>query len=196
MTPLVLASASAIRARILGDAGVPFTVEPADVDEAPVKARLKEQGAAAVAEALAGLKARTVSARRPGDLVLGADQVLVLDGEVVSKAGTREAARAQLLRLRGRCHQLVGASVLARRGEPVWRHVAASTLWIRDFSEDFLDSYLAREGEAILGSVGCYRYEGRGAQLFERVEGDYFAILGLALVPLLAALREQGALPR
>jgi septum formation protein len=196
MSALVLASASAIRARILRAAGVPFTAHPAHVDEEGIKREMPGAPANAVAEALAERKALSVSRAEPGALVLGADQVLALDGEIISKAPSLEAAAAQLRRLRAKPHQLVGASVLARDGAPVWRHTEIATLWVRDFSEEFLARYLKSEGEAVLSSVGCYRYEGLGAQLFERVEGDYFAILGLALVPLLAALRDQGVLSR
>jgi len=196
MTPLVLASGSAIRAQLLRDAGVPFTVHPARVDEDTVKASMRGRDGAAIATALAEHKAIAVSNLRAGALVLGADQVLMLGEALMSKADTIGAAASQLRRLRGRHHQLVGALVLAKDGEPVWRHVEICTLWMRDFSDEFLDNYLAAEGEAILKSVGCYRYEGLGAQLFERVEGDYFSILGLSLLPLLAALRDQGAIGR
>lgn len=183
---LVLASASASRAGLLEAAGVPFTVRSAQVDEGAVKA--SEANGRSVAEKLALMKALAV----PGDLVLGADQVLVLDGVVMSKATTRDAAREQLCRLRGKRHTLISALALTRDGLAVWRHTGEARLWMRDFSDAFLERYL--EDEDILGSVGCYRLEGMGAQLFERIEGDYFSILGLPLVPLLAALREQGVI--
>jgi septum formation protein len=185
---LILASASKSRARLLENAGVPFSVRPANIDEDAVKASGLD--ASAVAEKLAELKATAVA----GELVLGADQVLVCDGGIVSKAVTLGEAAAQLRTLRGRRHVLISAAVLARGGTPVWRHVGESALWMRDFSDAFLESYLAAEGFGILGGVGCYRYEGSGAQLFSRVEGDYFSILGLPLVPLLAALREHGVI--
>ena len=196
MTSLVLASGSAIRARLLRDAGVEFTVQPAEVHEDAIKTSMCGAGGQAIAGALAECKALTVSGLRPGDFVLGADQVLTLGDELVSKADTVRAAAAQLRRLRGKRHQLTGALVLAKDGAPVWHHVEVSTLWMRDFSDEFLDAYLETEDEAVLGSVGCYRYEGPGAQLFERVEGDYFSILGLSLLPLLAALRDQGVIAR
>ena len=196
MTSLVLASISAIRARILNDAGIQFTIQPAHVDEDTVKASMRGAVGEAIAAALAERKALAVSTSRPGDLVLGADQVLVLGDELISKAETLEAAAVQLRKLRGRRHQLTGALVLAKGGAPIWHHVEVSTLWVRDFSDAFLDAYLKTEGEAVLGSVGCYRYEGPGVQLFERVEGDYFSILGLSLMPLLAALRDQDVLAR
>ncbi|HEY2070510.1 MAG TPA: Maf family protein [Rhizomicrobium sp.] len=190
MTALILASASTIRARLLADAGVPFEAMPARVDEDAVKDSLHDP--AAVAETLAEMKALRVSASHPGSLVLGADQVLAFEDTVVSKSDTLAEARALLLRLRGKEHRLIGGAVLARDGAPVWRHVGIAKLWLRDFSEAFLDDYLARDGEAALSSVGCYRLEGLGVQLFSRIEGDYFSILGLPLLPLLAALREQG----
>jgi septum formation protein len=148
----------------------------------------------AIAGALAELKARRVSASDGEGLVLGADQVLVCEDTLFSKPETHAAARSQLQRLRGRPHQLLTAAVLARAGTPLWRHVDVSTLWMRSFSDAFLEAYLAQEGDAVLGSVGCYRLEGMGVQLFERIDGDYFSILGLPLVPLLAALRQHGVM--
>jgi septum formation protein len=196
MTSLVLASGSAIRARLLRDVGIPFAVQPAHVDEESVKASMRGADGAAIAVALAERKAVAISSLRRSELVLGADQILMLGDELMSKADTLGAAATQLRRLRGRRHQLIGALVLAKDGAAVWRYTETSTLWVRDFGEEFLDAYLAAEGEAVLGSVGCYRYEGLGAQLFERVEGDYFSILGLSLLPLLAALRDRGVITR
>jgi septum formation protein len=184
------------RAQILRDTGVPFTVEPANIDEDSVKVEMRGATGQAVAEALAERKALRVSTIHPQALVLGADQVLMLGDALMSKAETVETASAQLRKLRGRQHQLVGALVLAKNGTSVWRHAETSTLWMRDFSDAFLNDYLKIEGDAVLGSVGCYRFESLGAQLFERVEGDYFSILGLSLLPLLAALRDQGVLQR
>lgn len=189
---MILASASLSRASLLRGAGVAFDAVPAHVDEDAVKASIGDPRA--VAEKLAEMKALEVSASRPGRLVLGADQVLDLDGITMSKAQTRDVAAAQLRAMRGKAHRLISALVLAR-GEVVWRHVDVATLWVRDFSDAFLEDYLDRETE-ILGSVGCYRLEGMGAQLFERVEGDYFSILGLPLVPLLGALRDFGEIAR
>ncbi len=197
MIPLILASGSAVRARLLASAGVAFDVVPARVDEDAVKEALLAQDVPfrGIADALAELKAVQVSSSRPDTLVLGADQVLVFDNELVSKSLSISEARFLLHKLRGRKHQLIGAAVLARDGVPIWRHVDASTLTMRAFSDEFLDDYLAREGEAMLDSVGCYHLEGRGAQLFENITGDYFSILGLPLLPVLAALRDQGVVP-
>jgi septum formation protein len=188
VTRLILASASASRAKLLENAGVAFTVRPANIDEDGVKASGLD--GCAVAEKLAELKAAAV----PGALVLGADQVLVCDGAIMSKAATLAEAAEQLRALRNRRHTLVSAAVLAAEGTPIWRHVDESALWMRDFSDAFLESYLRAGGPELLGGVGCYRYENAGAQLFARVEGDYFSILGLPLVPLLAALREHGVI--
>ena len=198
MTALVLASASSSRARLLQHAGVPFEVHPARVDEDSVKESMLADGAQgrAIADALAELKACQVSNARPDALVLGADQVLVCDGELFSKAETIDDAAAQLRSLRGKPHLLLTAAVLAKDGTAIWRHVDISTLWMREFSDAFLEAYLAAEGDGLLGSVGCYRLEATGVQLFERIEGDYFSILGLPLVPLLAALRQHGVVAR
>ena len=190
----ILASGSSSRAQILRNAGVRFTVQPAHIDEDAVKREMRDAGARAIAEKLAELKALQISTRHPQDLVLGADQVLVLDGEVFSKAGSRDAAAAQLRRFRGKSHQLISALLLARGGKPVWQHTDTATLWVRDFSAEFLRISLQNDTAATLASVGCYRLEGPGAQLFERIEGDYFSILGLPLLPLLGALRDHGVL--
>ena len=148
--------------------------------------------AAAIAGALAERKAVTVSRRQPGDLVLGGDQVLGFGKQILGKSRGLADLRALLLQLKGASHTLVSAAALARDGAILWQHVETVTLTMRDFSEAFLEDYLAAEGEAVLSSVGGYHYEERGAQLFERVDGDYFAILGLPLLPVLAALRAQG----
>ncbi|MGH6869978.1 MAG: Maf family protein [Rhizomicrobium sp.] len=196
MTALILASGSAIRAQLLRQAGVGFEITPARIDEQAVKRSLEAEGApsARVPEVLAEMKALRVSESNPGVLVLGADQVLAFEGRVISKSDNLDEARDLLKSLRGRQHQLLGTAVLARGGATVWRHREAARLWMRQFSDTFLESYLAQEGEAALAGVGCYRLEGPGAQLFSRIEGDYFSILGLALLPLLAALREHGVI--
>ncbi len=191
---LVLASGSASRARLLKAAGVTFSVHPADVDEAALMRAMAGADAASVALALAEAKALAVSAKQPEALVLGADTVIALDGGLVSKCADMDGAHALLQRMSGRDHLLVSAAALARDGDLVWRHASGATMTVRPLSSAFLDSYLAAEGPAILSSVGCYHYEGRGAQLFERVDGDYFSVLGLPLLPLLAALRREGVI--
>jgi septum formation protein len=194
---IVLASKSRSRAAVLAGAGVAFETEDSAVDEEALKADLLADGASPreVAERLGEAKALAVSARRPGDLVIGADQTLDLGGALYDKPADLAEARRHLLAMRGRGHALHGGIVAAERGEVVWRTTETSRLWMRDFSDAFLDGYLARGGEALLGSVGAYQLEGEGAQLFERVEGDYFAILGLPLLPLLGFLRGRGAIP-
>lgn len=196
MIPLVLASASSARAGMLRAAGVAVEIEPARVDEAAVKAGLRAEGAdpRAQADTLAELKAMRISARHPDRLVLGADQLLVLDGEVFDKPADMEEARAQLARLRGQRHRLLSAAVIAAEGAPVWRHVGAATLTMRPFSDAFLDDYLSRIGDLALSSVGCYQLEGLGAQLFARVEGDWFTVLGLPLLEVLGFLRARSML--
>jgi len=196
---LVLASASATRARLLRDAAVPFTVEPAVVDEGELREGLAAAGARVedAATALAELKALRV-ARGRGDavLVLGCDQILECEGEWLGKPADLAAARDQLLRLYGRRHRLVTAGVMIRAGSRVWHRVETADLWMRHFSESFLDSYLERAGADVMQSVGAYRIEGPGIQLFARIEGDFFTILGLPLLSLLQALRDQGVLAR
>lgn len=191
---LVLASQSQARAAVLEAAGLRFAVTPARVDEDAVKAALRVEGAEAgeCALTLAGLKAARI--REPGALVIGADQLLVCEGEWFDKPADCAAARAQLQRLRGRSHTLVTAIVCCRAGEEVWRHVARPSLHMRAFSPGFLDAYLEAEGEAILSSVGAYRIEGRGVHLFERIEGEHAAILGLPLLALLGFLRQHRVL--
>ncbi|THD74291.1 MAG: Maf-like protein [Phenylobacterium sp.] len=192
---VTLASKSAARRAVLDGAGVVFEIAESGFDEDAAKARLTGQGAPPreVAEALAEGKALKVSAGTPG-LVVGADQTLELDGRVYDKADSLEAARARLKLLRGKPHSLHSAVVVARDGQVLWRETASATLTMRDFSDPFLETYLASEGPAALGSVGCYRLEGPGAQLFSHIEGDYFAILGLPLLGLLDFLRHEGAL--
>ena len=192
---IVLASKSAARRAVLEGAGVPFEAVVAGVDEDAVKASLGAEGAGPreIADALAELKAIKVSQRRP-ELVIGADQTLELDGRLYDKVETLDAARARLAELRGKPHKLHSAVVVAKDGAPIWREVVTARLVMRDFSDAFLDDYLAREGAHALGSVGVYRLEGLGAQLFSKIEGDYFAILGLPLMGLLDLLRRHGVL--
>jgi septum formation protein len=192
---VVLASRSATRRAVLQAAGVPFEAVGSGVDEAAAKLGLLAGGAGprAVAEALAAEKALAVSGIR-ADLVIGADQTLDLGGRLHDKAETLEAARDRLRMLRGRTHRLHAAVAVARGPAVLWRQTETATLTMRDFSDHFLEEYLAAEGDAALGSVGCYRLEGLGVQLFDKVEGDYFAILGLPLIGLLDLLRREGVL--
>lgn len=192
----ILASGSASRRAVLTAAQAPFRAIPAQVDESGLKDALLARGVdiAAIAPALAEAKALDISVQHPDALVLGADQTLLFEGELISKCPDLAAARALLLRLRGKTHSLAGGLVLARGGKPVWHHAETSRLTMRPFSDAFLDTYLSTEGEGILGCVGCYKLEGLGAQLFETIEGDYFSILGLPLQPLLAELRKQGVI--
>ena len=193
---LILASASPFRRRMLEAAGLSFEVAAADVDEAAIKRGLMErtQMPAEIAATLGAAKALSVSARAPEALVIGADQVLAFDGELFSKPATLAEARRQLLRLRGQSHQLHTAVALATGEEAVWKLVDTATLTMRSFSEAFLDAYLRQAGERVCHTVGAYEIEGPGIQLFERVEGDIFTIIGLPLLPLLGELRIRGAI--
>lgn len=194
---LLLASRSAARRRMLEAAGIAFETVEAELDEEAAKGGLWGAGfdARGVAEELAQLKALSVPAR-PEALVLGADQTLELaDGNLFGKPASREEARGQLLSLRGSTHYLHSAAVVAEGGEAVWWTSETVALTMRSFGEDFLEDYLDREYEEIRWSVGGYRIEGPGAQLFERIQGSHFAILGLPLLPLLGYLRERGLLP-
>lgn len=189
---ITLASQSAIRAKVLSAAGV--TVEKASpmVDEDVLKAKMAGSPPDKIAAALADEKALAVSRRRDG-LVIGADQTLDFEGALFDKASSLEEARERLMMLRGRTHRLHAGVSLARGDEVIWRTLSTSTLIMRNFSEAFLDAYLARNPQ-VLASVGCYELEGEGVQLFDRIEGDYFAILGLPLMGLMQALRAEGAL--
>ena len=196
LTSVVLASASAIRRQMLHNAGLSFTVDPADIDEgAALKDLARDrQPPPHLARGLAVLKATKVSRRQPQALVIGADQILELDGEILGKAPNERAARAVLMRLRGREHYLHSGVALARHGNEIWAHVASAKLRVRNFSDAWLDAYMASNAEALTKSVGAYQLEGQGVQLFERIEGDYFTILGLPLLELLAELRKQRAI--
>jgi septum formation protein len=196
MKAIILASGSAARAAMLEAAGVTFEIRFPGVDESALKEALMAEGAPAgdIADALAEAKTVKVS-RRAAGLVLGADQILEVDGILMDKPGSREGAAAALRTLRGRNHRLHAAAVIAEGGVPIWRVVRTVTLKMRDISDAFLEDYLEREGEAIFGCVGAYRLEGRGAQLFERIDGDYFTVLGLPLLDVLDILRRHGALP-
>lgn len=193
---LILASASPSRAAMLRSAGLDFSVQPARVDESEIKLALQTEGAppSEAATALAELKAQRVSPSAGSDFVIGADQMLVCEGRWYDKPDSMQVARAQLQALRGKTHELVSAVVLARGGGIIWRHVDVARLTMRNFSDDFLDAYLAQAGEAVLSSVGAYQLEGLGVQLFSRIQGDFFTILGLPLLPLLDILRENRVL--
>lgn len=181
---------------MLRDAGVEIEIVAAHIDEHEVLQSFRRDGAAPaqVAETLAELKARRVSAKFPGRLVLGADQMLDCGGTWLEKPCDRAEARRHLELLRGKTHRLISSAVLVRDGTRLWHHTAAADLTMRDFSGDFLDAYLAAAGDAVLGSVGAYQLEGLGAQLFARIDGDFFTILGLPLLAVLDILREQGML--
>lgn len=194
MTTLVLASGSRTRARMLEAAGIEIEIAVPAIDEPELMASLKESGASVerAAEVLAEMKARRVAPRFPGRPVLGCDQMLECGGEWLDKARDKAHAREQLLLLRGRTHHLVTSVVLVRDEERVWHHTAKAKMRFRDFSDAFLDFYLGAAGAEILQSVGAYQLEGLGAQLFAEIEGDFFTILGLPLLPVLAVLREHG----
>jgi len=190
---VILASKSAARRAVLDGAGVPYEAVVAGVDEDAVKVEMLARGSSPrdVAEALAELKAVRISRAQPG-FVIGADQTLDLNGKLYDKVPDLYVAWQRLTLLRGKTHQLHSAVVVARDGVPIWRELVTATLTMRDFSDTFLKEYLSTEGEAALGSVGCYRLEGPGAQLFSEIDGDYFAILGLPLMGLLELLRQHG----
>lgn len=191
---LVLASGSASRKMLLTAAGVSFIADPADLDEAALMRSLSRAGAEVMARSLAEQKALIVSHRHPGKTVLGGDSVIAFGSEYLSKCASLDEARALLTRLSGHTHLLVSAAALARDGALLWAHASPCRMTMRVLSPGFLEDYLAREGEGILSSVGCYHFEGRGAQLFDTVEGDYFSVLGLPLLPVLAQLRKEGLL--
>jgi septum formation protein len=190
--PLVLASKSDVRGKILAAAGLRFEIRPAPIDERAVEAQAGALDAAAVARLLARAKAQSVAASLPGRLVLGADQTLARGNRRFSKPADREGAAAQLRDLRGRSHELHSALALVRDGAELFTCVDTARLTMRDFSDRFLADYLDMLGDFATASVGGYQLEGIGVHLFERVEGDYFTILGLPLLPLLAFLREKG----
>ncbi|MGK7869230.1 Maf family protein [Falsiroseomonas sp. E2-1-a20] len=198
---LILASASAARRAVLEAAGLRFEARAAAVDEAAIKEGAQAEGIppAEAALMLAEAKAMRIARRAPEALVIGCDQLLVAPDDSgtprwFDKPPDMAAARAQLLALRGRRHELVTATVAWRGGERIWQDVTTPRLTMRDFSHEFLEAYLAAEGEALLGSVGAYRLEGPGVQLMAKIEGEHSAILGLPLLPLLRFLRQHGVL--
>jgi septum formation protein len=179
---------------MLRAAGVDLVVQATSIDERALATDLLSKGkdAGAIALALAEQKALAISRQNPGDMVLGGDSVLALGDELINKSPDLASLRAELRRLSGKTHLLISAAALARDGQVIWHHVASARMTMRTLSDAFLDDYLACEGEALLGSVGGYHFEGLGAQLFESAEGDYFSILGLPLLPVLKELRAQG----
>ena len=191
---LLLASSSPTRQGLLGAAGLSVGSISPRLDEDALRSALVAEGTdpVDVAAVLAEGKALKISARHPESLVIGCDQILDLDGVCLAKPEDRAAARAQLITLRGHPHKLHAAAVIAQGGRPVWRHIATATLSVRSFSDAWLDAYLDRNWPAVSGSVGAYHLEGEGVQLFDRIDGDRFAILGLPLVQLLEYLRVRG----
>ncbi len=198
MTALILASTSATRKQMLENAGLVFDAMAPMVDEEALKAGFLAEGADArsLSDALAEAKAIKLSARNPTALVIGADQVLSLDDNILlDKAPTPEAAREQLRLLSGKSHKLFSAVVVAAAGIPVWRHVGVARMVVRPLSDEFIARYVDQQWDDIRYSVGCYQLEGLGAQLFAKIDGDFFDILGMPLLPLLAFLRERQVLP-
>jgi len=198
MPDLILASTSRTRGALFEQAGVPFIAAAPGVDEDSIKASLRAEGATAAeaAEALAEAKATRISLKFPHALVVGADQMLVCENHWYDKPSDRAAARRQLSELRGKTHQLVTAAVVMQAGRRIWHQVESANLTMRPFTDDFLDGYLDQAGEAVLSSVGAYQLEGLGAQLFSKVQGDHFVILGLPLLALLDFLREHGVVTK
>jgi septum formation protein len=192
--PLILASKSAIRRQLLERAGLPVEIVPAEVDERGLEQAAGPLPPPEVAALLADAKARTVATGRPGRIIVAADQTLSCQGCIFSKPEGRDGARTQLATLRGRPHELHAAVAVFSGGRIAFRHVATARLTMRPFSDAFLEAYLDQMGEVACASVGGYQLEGLGVQLFDRVEGDYFTILGLPLLPLLGFLRQSGAL--
>ena len=196
-TPVILASTSPARAALLRNAGLIVEAMAPKVDEEEVKSALRAEGVLPrdQADMLAEMKATRISARVPGVLTIGADQMLECKGAAFDKPTDLVAAARQLCDLRGKTHTLYSAAVVAIDGAPVWRHLSTASLTMRPFSDDFLDHYIAKLGEDVLTTAGGYKIEGAGSQLFSRIHGDYFGILGLPLLELLGFLRMRGVLP-
>ena len=193
---IILASSSKIRKTLLQNAGVEIETQAARIDEDAIKAALIADGALPrdIADALAEGKARKISLKNPGAVVVGCDQVLAIGKDMLSKPTSPDDAASQLKRLRNDTHQLLSAAVVYEDGEPKWRHVGVARLTMRDFSEDYLNDYLNRNWESVQHSVGGYKLEEEGVRLFSRIHGDYFTILGIPLLELLSYLTIRGTL--
>ena len=192
---IILASSSPIRKQILEDSGVIFEVVVRPIDEASIKSAMIQEGASklSIVSTLAELKSIKVSSETPG-LVIGADQIMVFDGAIYDKPKTIEEARERLMAIRNQTHYLMGSVVVSEGGVSVWRHSSKVELKARSFTDKFIDNYINQEGEALLQTVGAYRFEKRGSQLFSSVKGDFFSVLGLPLLPLLDYLRTRNAI--
>lgn len=195
---LILASGSPFRKQLMEAAGLTFDAESARIDEREIEAPLVKAGASPeqVAGALAKAKALDVAGRNPQTLVIGSDQVMSMDDRLFHKCTSVDMAREQLRSMRGRTHRLSSAISIAQDGEEIWNHVAVADMTFRNFSDSYLDIYIKEAGPKVLLTVGAYSYEGLGQQLFEKVEGDFFTIIGLPMLPLLAALRDLSIIPR
>jgi len=192
MTQIVLASGSGVRTRLLKNAGLIFDVIPSTVDEDVLKRAQQDASVEDLAMILARAKAAEVAAKYPEALTIGADQILECDGKRFDKPKDRAEAASHLRMFRGRAHRLITACVVYRGGEEIWRHTSIPKLSMWAFDDAFIDTYLTEAGDGVLTSVGAYQLEGLGVHLFERIEGDYFSILGLPLLPLLSFLRLKG----
>ncbi len=194
--PIILASGSSIRAQLLENAGVPFTVQTARVDEDTAKRALLAEDASPrdIADTLAEMKARKVSDKTPGAMVLGCDQVLEFDGRLLSKPETPADALAQLRAMRGKRHMLLSAAVIYQDGEPIWRHVGQVRLRMRMSSDSYLRNYVDRNWDSIRHAVGAYKLEEEGVRLFATIDGDYFNVLGMPLLQLLNFLAVKGVI--
>ena len=194
--PLILASSSSIRLKLLQSAGIQVSAHPARIDEDAIRRSLQAGLAKPddIADALAELKARKLAEKNPTSLVLGCDQVLAIGSEILNKPETVEEAESQISRLQGQTHQLLSAVVLYDDNKPIWRHMGVARMTMRTLSQDYLTAYLSRNWPDIATSVGGYKLESEGVRLFSRIEGDYFTILGLPLLPLLGYLGDRGFL--
>lgn len=192
--PLLLASASTTRLQLLRNAGIEVTAQPARIDEENIRVALQAEAARPpdIADALAEMKARKLAEKNTTALVLGCDQILAFKGQAYGKPETPTEARAQFCSFRGDTHQLISAVVLYDEGQPIWRHISEASLTMRTFSDDYLDDYLARNWSALQHCVGGYKLEEEGVRLFSKIDGDYFTILGLPLLPLIGYLGSRG----